>query len=243
MPTRDEILRDLLSRVAELEAAVAALGREREAWDQEFDLGAQPAYTVSPLEEERQRAATHVPAPLAPSGEVKPSRLQREQFEGEDPEEDTPEVIEARRRIEQANAEDLQPVLHVSEVRVDPTVDGATVTVPSPTDSQQQRRTDTGEEIVANLPGIEPELAYHAYIEGGPIWLYAFDRHHCVNLPDPLKVEMVQDVAATAPETAHEMARDFFKVTDPDVQSSWAHDKMEGVRDQIDSGMMLHDLD
>lgn len=230
MPTRDEVLRDLLARVADLEEQVRKLNAG-DAWDEELDLGDTPEFTTE---------AEHVPAPLRPaSGPVKVSaRVLEAVGEMEDPDEDTPEVIEARRRIEQANAEDLQPRLHQFEVRVDPTMEGANVTVPSPTPEQSARRQQFVGEIAANLPGLEPEMAEAAYLEGGPVWLYSYDRHHVVNLPDPLKVEMVNDVAETMPETAHEMARDLFKVTDPDIQSAWAHDKMETVRNQVESGLM-----
>lgn len=231
MPTRDELLHYLIGEVEILKTKVAALESNQDEWDEPF-----------PYDPVREHPAPtdHVPAPLAPaSGKVKPSaRVLAENPELEDPDEDTPEVIEARKRIERANDEDLQPVLHTFEVRVDPTLDGANVTVPSPTPSQTDRRKQFVDEITANLPGLEPDLAESAYMEGGPVWLYAYDRHHVVNLPEPLKMEMVQDVGETMPETAHEMSRDLFKVVDPDIQSAWAHDKMEGVRSQIESGLM-----
>lgn len=234
MPTRDEILQTLIEKVAVLESKVANLEAGDNGWAEPFPFAAPLA---APLAAE---APEHVPAPLRPaSGQVKVSaRVLAENPEMEDPDEDTPEVIEARRRIEQANAEDLQPRLHTFEVRVDPTIDGANVTVPSPTENQRARREAAAEFIVANLPGLEPDLAASAYLEGGPVWLYSYDRHHVVNLPDELKKEMVEDIAETMPETAHEVSRDLFKVTDPDIQSSWAHDKMEGVRAQVESGLM-----
>ncbi len=221
MPTRDEILSDLLVRVTALENKVKVLETKRpDPWQDEF----------VPATDEFTTTDDHVPAPLAPAtGPQHP----------DDPTEDTPEVIEARKRIAEANATDKQPNLHVQEVQVTPGTDEVTIQVPSPTNEQLALRHQVAELLLANLNGLDPEVAYEAYLEGGPIWLHAFNRDHVISLPDDLKRAMVEDCSITAPETAHELARDLLKVTDPDAQSSWAHDNMETVSDQGAGGVPL----
>ncbi len=232
MPTRDEILQAVVERLTVLESRMEQLEASptEDPWDQPFP-------SAPPIEGPQ---AEHVPAPLAPaSGEVKASALQRQQFEGEDPEEDTDAVIEARLRIERANAEDLQPVLHQQEIYINPTEGGVTVTVPRPTDQQKDLRREHGPAILANLNGIDPELAAETYVKGGPLWLYTYRRDHVITLPDELKQAMVNDLALSMPEMAHELARDVLKVTDPDTQSMWAHDNMEGVKAETEYGGRL----
>lgn len=239
MPTRDEVLKDVLLRVQALEIDVSALGKrvsalesgDADPWSKPFEV--EEEFTLGEAEPSKlQQEVDHVPERLRPaSGIVRPSEAQTATGVT-DPDEDTPEVLEAKRRIEEANATDLQPKLHLKEVQVMPGVNEVLVTVPAPSKQQIFMRKGNANRVIANLPNLDHDAATKAYIEGGPLWLHAFDRHHVVELPADLRQQFIRDLALTAPESAHELARDILKVTDPEVQSAWAHDNMEGMKQE-----------
>jgi hypothetical protein len=229
MPSRDEILQALVNKVTALEARVAAL-ETNDPWAEEFTaLSPNAAYSSpgeGPVQAAPRQEGDHVPALLAAATGPR---------DPDDPDEDTPEVLEAKRRIEEANANDLQPKLHTKDVKVTPGPNSSVmVTVPAPTKQQEFMRKATAPRVIANLPGLDHELATKAYIEGGPIWLHAFSREHVIGLPDDLRWQFVKDVAMTAPESAHELGADILKETDPTRQSEWASANMDLVRDEHD---------
>lgn len=55
------------------------------------------------------------------------------------------------------------------------------------------------------------EVAEDSFVRGGPLLLYLSDRDYVNSLPDDLKRLLVQDVEASSPKEAHQMARDILK--------------------------------
>lgn len=72
------------------------------------------------------------------------------------------------------------------------------------------RQQDAGAKSEGSVP-LDPEAAAEAYIEGGPGWLYHYDRAFVTSLGPELRAAMVEDVAAQSPTQAHELARDLLK--------------------------------
>lgn len=50
-----------------------------------------------------------------------------------------------------------------------------------------------------------------AYVRGGPMWLYLYDREAIMAMPPPWRMDMVQDVEIDSPAQAQELARDILK--------------------------------
>jgi hypothetical protein len=211
MATRDEILRDLVTRVKDLEDWRAA--QQADDWDGDFDPG-EPEFTVAPPSHLDDKAD----ADLRPARGLEPAHGER--VEG-DPDEDTPETLEAKRRIAEANATDVPGKVHRTAVQIEPGKDGITVTVPKPTKQQLFMRNGNGKRVIANLPGIDHKVALTAYVEGGPLWLHAYNRDHVVGLPADLRQQFIKDVAMTAPEEAQQLSADILKVTG-EAQTNWA---------------------
>jgi hypothetical protein len=139
-------------------------------------------------------------------------------------------VQEAQARLAADAEQDVPGKQHDAEIKVTPgRDDSVTFTVKSPTKQQVFMRQAIVKRAVANLPALDHKVATTAYVEGGPLWLHAFDRAHVVSLPADLRQEMVKDVAMTMPESAHELARDILKVTDQSEQAAWAHDGAESA--------------
>lgn len=238
MPTRDEILKDLLAQLRELRLDHQNLTKRVEdlerdglgdGWDKPFDPG-EREFQAEPNTVPQQEL-DHVPERLRPAAQAVAPNWRQAETGAEDPDEDTPEVVEAKARIEEANRADLQPRLHVKEVKVTPgPKDSIMVTVPAATKQQEFMRKATAPRVIANLPGLDHDVAKTAYVKGGPIWLHAFDRKHVIGLPSDLRQQFIKDVAMTAPEQAQELAADILKITDPETQSMWAHANMEGVK-------------
>lgn len=97
---------------------------------------------------------------------------------------------------------------------VEETPDLATVTLPAP--NAERRKTRTGQaltwELHNYLPLNEAE-ALHAYVKGGPLWLYGYDRDAVMQMPYAHRQAMVEDVLQDSPRAAHEMGRDILKDT------------------------------
>lgn len=58
------------------------------------------------------------------------------------------------------------------------------------------------------FPGIKAE---EAYVKGGPVWLYDYDRDFVVGLPFGIKQMIVGDLNEDDPQAALEMGRDILK--------------------------------
>lgn len=55
---------------------------------------------------------------------------------------------------------------------------------------------------------LDEATALHAYVVGGPLWLYAYDRNAVMQLPMGHRQAMVDDIAKDSPTRAQEVARD-----------------------------------
>ena len=97
-------------------------------------------------------------------------------------------------------------------------VEGDEVIMPSPTTEQKKLRKAILENLAfENLDpqhGLSKEDAEHAFVEGGPYWLWLFDREYLVAMPPHVKQIMVNDVLRVDPDTAHELGRDILKADD-----------------------------
>lgn len=103
-------------------------------------------------------------------------------------------------------------------------VEGDQVIMPSPTPDQKKLRKAILENLAfENLDpqhGLKKEDAEAAFVEGGPFWLWLFDREYLVQMPQHVKQIMVNDILRVDPETAHELSRDILKDdTGVDVQT------------------------
>lgn len=94
-------------------------------------------------------------------------------------------------------------------------IEGDDVIMPSPTPEQKKLRKAILENLAfENLDpqhGLSKEAADAAYVEGGPFWLWLFDREYMVQMPSHVKQIMVNDILRVDPETAHELGRDILK--------------------------------
>lgn len=75
---------------------------------------------------------------------------------------------------------------------------------------------------LVGLTRLSRDAARDAFVKGGPLWLYAFDRAYVLGLPYYIKQAMVTSVAETMPHEARAMGADLFKYRDTESQIGWA---------------------
>lgn len=105
-----------------------------------------------------------------------------------------------------------------------------TVEIPPATPEQKRLRTRVLPALaLENLPaehGVTKQVANAAYVQGGPMWLYLFDRDYVMGLSPEVRKAMFEDVLLTNPDEAHELASDILKDEDPgDPETAIERDK------------------
>lgn len=98
-------------------------------------------------------------------------------------------------------------------------VQGDIVEYPPPTPAQERLRTAVLDRIgLEGLPpehDLKPDDARRAFLKGGPLWLYDFDRNFVVGLSPQVRRAFVEDVYAVDPEAAYDLGRDILKDDSP----------------------------
>ena len=87
--------------------------------------------------------------------------------------------------------------------------DSIEVVIKAPTAEQREMREFLLPQIgLEHIPLLSQDEAEHAYIEGGPLWLYNYDREFLLSLPYPVRQAMVLDVDDVNTAAAADFGRD-----------------------------------
>lgn len=129
-----------------------------------------------------------------------------------DPEERT--AIEARIRLLTDGGGIVEPA--VPEGRVMQEVDDGQFVIPAPDETrrEQRYRLMTGLDLTkfVTQPHDGRGVLEDAFMTGGPVWLYNFDRVGMKSMPRAVLTKMIdEDVALDSPKTARAMGRDLLK--------------------------------
>lgn len=100
-------------------------------------------------------------------------------------------------------------------------IDGELVDFPPVSATRKGRRGNWAasrglERFLAQGNELIAEEMVDAYIAGGPMWLYLYDRDAVMQLPAEWRKDMVGDVECDSPAQAQELARDILKDSSPD---------------------------
>lgn len=169
-------------------------------------------------EEEVLSATSTEAALLAMAQAIDKLTAQQSESKPEPPEDDDPRIEQARKALAQdANRVTPNIGLTTSSVQIDTTDGSREVVLPPATEEQKERRRELGRTMqlhtdVWPVGQHVPRLAVlDAFVSGGPIWLYEYDREFMLTLPRRIKQLLVEDAAEHDLDTAKLMGADILK--------------------------------
>lgn len=124
------------------------------------------------------------------------------------------QVKAARKRLK----EDTGGVIEEepAQVSLDVGAGGVTAWFPVATDEQIEQRRAMMEQVqLEELDGIEMDDAEYGWIQGGPLWLHAYDRDHVLSLPLPVRQGLILDAMLSSQKDALDLSRDILKDESP----------------------------
>lgn len=102
------------------------------------------------------------------------------------------------------------------------------IELPTVSDEQKEQRRKLGVYLKLDSSdwpvgkGVPRSPVLDAYIAGGPIWLYDYDREFVLALPYAIRRQMIEDVSATDVGTAKLMSADILKASFADsANAAW----------------------